>query len=320
MKFGPVFAFTLFFALSAVILWGAWQTTEWLSRTCPTPLPTSIEVENFQPRSAEDGRKSADDSEHYASRKKAAANKFMPLVREVKTEEQKSETSEASPDTQREPSDWWAKFKCEVKATDVALATFTAMLVLVGSFQAYYLFGTVRATSVAANAALRQANAMVALESPLPSVIEMKLVGYANDTDTVGNIDPVPNGMPPNFCRPLVLLRNLGRTHMHLQAFCCDWLVSRNLPGEPPYQRIIPLNGALPGNSPPLWFVDLTNVIRLVDEERRAIQSGEMYLWVFGFISHLNFMRERSVIGYMARWDTSRGFVREPNQRYEYQT
>jgi hypothetical protein len=135
MKFGPVFAFTLFFALSAVILWGAWQTTEWLSRTCPTPLPTSIEVENFQPRSAEDGRKSADDSEHYASRKKAAANKFMPLVREVKTEEQKSETGEASPDTQREPSDWWAKFKCEVKATDVALATFTAMLVLVGSFR-----------------------------------------------------------------------------------------------------------------------------------------------------------------------------------------
>jgi hypothetical protein len=198
-------------------------------------------------------------------------------------------------------------------ASTIVIAVFTTILGI-------FTISLAGSTRISANAALRQANAVVALEVPIPSVTEIKLVGYVNGTDNVSNIDPVQQGMPPEFCRPIIRLSNLGRTQMHFQRFCCDWLVCRNLPLEPPYQRISQLGGAFPGNTPPTWFADLTNVIQLTNEERQIMQTGESYLWVFGYFRYLNFMREPAVIGFLRRWDLAQGFVREPNPRYDFQT
>jgi hypothetical protein len=49
---------------------------------------------------------------------------------------------------------------------------------MVGIFQAYYLFGTVKATKDVAVAALRQTTATIAPESPIIVVQQIKLVGY----------------------------------------------------------------------------------------------------------------------------------------------
>jgi len=51
-----------------------------------------------------------------------------------------------------------------IKITDVLLAAFTGLLVFVGGFQAYWLWGTVEATSNAARAAKLNAEAVMAAE------------------------------------------------------------------------------------------------------------------------------------------------------------
>jgi hypothetical protein len=99
----------------------------------------------------------------------------------------------------------------------------------------------------------------------------------ADENDRIGIGDRVQPGIPPKLCRALPLLRNLGRTEMYLQAFCCDWIISNTLPIEPQYRRIHPLDGALQGcavNSPALWFVNFQDLIELTDEQQAAIATG----------------------------------------------
>jgi hypothetical protein len=58
------------------------------------------------------------------------ANKTDPLAAAIN----RNEAPPAAPKAQREKRDWWHPFVCEVKATDLALAYFTLMLVIVGWF------------------------------------------------------------------------------------------------------------------------------------------------------------------------------------------
>jgi hypothetical protein len=180
-----------------------------------------------------------------------------------------------------------------------------------------------KATSIVANAALRQANAAVAVESPIPTVLQIKLVEYRDERDRVGIGDHVVPGVLPNMLRALVLIRNTGRTEMFFESFCLDWIVSDTLPIAPPYERVRPLEGALPGlpgRSPQIWLVNFEDIFIPTPQQHAVIADGTQFLWVFGYISYLNFMRDRSVIGFLGRWDIAEGFVREPNPRYEYRS
>ncbi len=60
------------------------------------------------------------------------------------------------------------------------------------------------------------------------------------------------------------------------------------------------------------------NGIRLYQEEARTIEYFGAFLWVYGYFTYSDFMGDGFTIGYIARWDTSRGFVREPLAQYEY--
>jgi hypothetical protein len=65
-------------------------------------------------------------------------------------------------------------------------------------------------------------------------------------------------------------------------------------------------------------WVKSQNGIRLDWEQARTISDFGAFLWVYGYFTYSNFMGEKSTIGYIARWDISKGFVREPLAQYEY--
>lgn len=175
---------------------------------------------------------------------------------------------------------------------------------------------SIEVSRTAATAALRQANAMVAMESPIPGIVQLKLVGYADERSDVATIDPVPSGVPPPFCRPLVLLENRGRTEMTVHHFCCDWIVAPTVEEIPDYHHVEIWNGGLPKESR-VWFKS-QNGIRLDQDESRIIDDFGAFLWVYGYFAYSDFMGDKFIIGYMARWDTAHGFVREPLAQYEY--
>ena len=237
-----------------------------------------------------------------------------PPSSEIRYDQTAAEAAKKNQKRDQRESFWQQTLNDPTAFFTLWVAAFTAIL----SFSTIGLWCVTRA---AANAALRQANAMVAIKFPTPRIVEMKLVEYRDENDRIGTGDRVPPGILPDLCRPLVMLQNLGRTEMYLQEFCCDWIISDTLPIAPTYQHIRPLNGTLPGsavNSPQVWFLNFQDIIRPTPEQRIAIENRTHFLWVFGFFSYLNFMRDRSVIGFIARWDITQGFVREPNPRYEY--
>src|SRR5665647_228161 len=132
-----------------------------------------------------------------------------------------------------------AKSEAEERIADYtqALAYFTAILAVstiglwivtwLGSRrQSRDMAESIDVSRRAADAALRQANALVAIEAPVPAILQLKLVGFADARSNVSTADPVSPGLPPPFCRPLVLLENRGRTEMRIERFCCDWIVS----------------------------------------------------------------------------------------------
>jgi hypothetical protein len=239
-------------------------------------------------------------------------------------EETKERERVAKADRQKEKSDadlvkYTAELALFTKGLFAAtVALFVATLGLVGAaiIQSRDMKASIAVNRTAANAALRQANAMVAMESPIPGIVQLKLVGYADERSDVATIDPVPSGIPPPFCRPLVFLENRGRTEMTVHHFCCDWIVAPTVEEIPDYHHVEIWNGGMPKESK-VW-VKSQNGIRLDQEEARTIDDFGAFLWVYGYFTYSDFMGERFTIGYIARWDTSRGFVREPLAQYEY--
>lgn len=221
--------------------------------------------------------------------------------------------------------EWWNKLWTDPNATFAgAVALFTLALVCVGVYQGIQLQRTVEATKTAANAALRQAKATVALESPIPEIVEIKLVEYADTQDRIGKGDHIIPGPLPELCRPLVHLRNIGRTYIYFERFCCDWIISESLPQQPVYRRIRTFLGALPPNmqmsDQVTWFVDYEDLIILTEVQRNAIRNKTQFLWIFGYFSYYNFLGDRNVAGFLGRWDVDHGLSREPNQQYEYRS
>jgi hypothetical protein len=280
MKWSSVLAFGVFLSLSAAILGGAWYTADWLSRTCSVSAPLSIDVQDAQPRATKNRRESANDGEYDASGNNTDPEVVISVIHEAKAEEQKPNPGETGPDTNREPNDWWTRFKCEVKATDVSIAAFTAMLVLVGSFQAYYLFGTVRATNIAADAAKLNADALTQSER---SHLFIRVL-HQNISEALNSDAIEPTAITIKF-----LFKNHGKTPAILKT------ISRDIAywAQPPAFRESGLTGYIPVQGLP------TEQDRIVDsggetgelkcqatnmtaDQRRSIIRAQSYVWFYG--------------------------------------
>jgi len=206
-----------------------------------------------------------------------------------------------------------------VKITDVFLALFTGLLVIVGGFQAYWLWGTVEATGDVASASLRQAAATIALEAPIITVQQIKLVGYPDAVNPQSNVDPA-TAQIPDVCRALIGLMSAGRTHAHMTVFCLEWTIAPILPANPQYIHIEAINALFPPNLAFTNFLGLgspVNPIILTAEQRVRLAQGETF-WVYGFVTYKSFANEIFELGYIARWVAGQGMISDGNPAYQY--
>jgi hypothetical protein len=173
-----------------------------------------------------------------------------------------------------------------------------------------------------AAAALRQVNAMVAIESPVLVLPQIKLVAYPNADDTKSIVDPVLEGEIPTFCRALVGIINSGRSNARMTRLCLEWRIMTILPDAPIYDTInIYDMDLLFGPNPNLitfFGIDHpANPVVLTGSQRTQIRSGQS-LWVYGFFSYQNFMEETFDLGFLTRWNPPYGLVPIANQNYAY--
>jgi hypothetical protein len=229
--------------------------------------------------------------------------------------------------------------ECDNRKIQHEVATFTSWLVWVGFGQAavsvlmWWIYRSQRnimaeqleAAKTAANAALRQANAMVSIESPIVRVGQVKLVSYPSlsQDDLANGVDATGTEIPL-FGRVLVGLTNSGRSDAELLTFCLEWRIESTLPTEAEYEpaHIQIYSGRLLYSQRDLiMFFGLdhpNNRVVLTEEQRNRMADGKR-LWAYGYISYTNFMAEVFDLGFLAQWRPGRGLeMDESNHHYTY--
>jgi hypothetical protein len=179
----------------------------------------------------------------------------------------------------------------EPKITDKLLVLFTLMLVGVGAFQAFYLWGTVKATAVAANAADLSARAAIAIQLPIIRVVP----------DGLAHAE----GQIEDCYVHAVTISNLGDTKAFPKEVIYGWTVGETLPQEPRYQisTKFPHNCILePGK---INFIqNLDGSFPLKDGQWTRISAGN-YLWFYCAIIYEDFMGETRSHGFCWRWSNT---------------
>ncbi|HXW48741.1 MAG TPA: hypothetical protein VEK31_04790 [Xanthobacteraceae bacterium] len=204
-------------------------------------------------------------------------------------------------------STWWFNFW---------LVAFTGGLVVVGAGQCFLTFWTLKATSAAASAALRQANILAAVEGPIPLIAGMKLVQYQQVPGEITITDPVPPGPIPANCRILMLIENKGRTALRLTEVCIEKFAGVTLPAHPTYNHTEPWGLVL--EKGPVWirFPDTQAFINPAEVGAAAAADPNGAFWVFGFFAYLSPLNERVEHKFLSRWDLAQGFM--PDHRPGY--
>jgi len=108
--------------------------------------PSNIESQH---RTKNDRKATGQNVESTNADHKSAAYS-LAIIKTVLAESENAEAQSGTDHANWKPMGWWKKFLCDAKITDVALAFFTYCLIVVGGFQARYLYHTVIATRTAA--------------------------------------------------------------------------------------------------------------------------------------------------------------------------
>jgi hypothetical protein len=147
--------------------------------------------------------------------------------------------------------------------------------------------GTLEQTEEASRTAATQAKAIVAANSPIPVIAEIKLVPYESWEAADGAADRVHPGEPiPECCRVLPCITNIGRHSMRITSFCIERVLldpDADLPEQPRYHSID--NRWQPWLVPftQQWFrpADDITALDFSAEQRAAIAAGQQRLWNF---------------------------------------
>lgn len=204
-----------------------------------------------------------------------------------------------------------------IKTTDKLLALFTGCLVIVGIFQAYYLWGTVTATLKAAEAAQRQGKILAAVEGPMPFVVQLKFVQYAKIPGDKVIDDPVRPGPIPANCRILICIENKGRSPLRLVEVCVEKFIGNPLPDRPNYIHASDWNLVL--EKGPIWLMFPDELGHVTPADLGASVAAYNFggaFWVYGYFAYPDLLDERVERKFLARWDLEAGFVPENRARY----
>ena len=152
-------------------------------------------------------------------------------------------------------------------------------------------------TRTSAQAAERQANVMIAVESPIPLIVGFKFAQYSQIPGETVIADTVPPGPIPPNCRVLFCIENKGRTPLRLIDLCIEKFAGNALPSQPTYTHILPWPGVLEKEKGPIW-------IRVGDDQYDAITAADIAaasiayqgvgaFWVYGYFSYRDLLNER---------------------------
>jgi hypothetical protein len=119
--------------------------------------------------------------------------------------------------------------------------------------------------------------------------------------------DPIPPGMLPAVCEPLVLLKNAGPTNIAVTFVRFRWVVAHRLPPQPFYDGMVPAGYFMEVG---MQWIKSEEYLTITQEEEADIKSGKRHLWLYGFCRYDDFLDEWHDIRFCYRWDTKHGFVR----------
>jgi len=260
--------------------------------------------------------------------------------------QQQSRAQTAEPSTKnKEEISWWQD----------PIAVFTLGLVFIGVLQAFIFYRQMvlirrslgpaekaaNAAQDTATAALLQARAAVGAELSEIVFARFDLIWYPDAPP--GQPDQIiPAGLiPRNEMRMLFHIKNSGRTRSRITELCAEWLlVDRTSPDrnpDPPeipvYKNRNPMSHifGIEEMIPLKWSAGSDHVIRLTEQQLRAINTNNTWLWIYGVCSYVDFMNDVYDVGFCAHWEpiaditlgatplgVARGFVSEGPGTYIY--
>jgi hypothetical protein len=175
----------------------------------------------------------------------------------------------------------------DIKITDKLLVVLTGLLVSVGAFQAFYLWGTLKATANAANAAVQSAEAQIAVEGARLTCLPVSS-SYWNEIGCWADRWPNSPEMPLRKTFAVIFaLKNYGKTPATIVCVNARLVRSPEAPGniyiESPFLDLpaeIVVGAALKSDGE--FKVEFGQFFRL--EEAIQVQNGGMNLWFNGRI------------------------------------
>jgi hypothetical protein len=198
--------------------------------------------------------------------------------------------SPAAPDN----STWWF---------NLFLGAFTGGLVLVGAGQCFLL--------------AKQAKLLAAIESPLPMVVEIRLVQFAQIPGNTVINQRVASGPIPENCRIVLVMENKGRNPLRFIELCLQKYSGLTLPDDPEYENTRPWSLTLEKGPVPLRIDDVQSVITAAElAAARAAYSVGGAFWVYGYLAYRGLLNERREHKFLARWDLSEGFLADIRTGY----
>jgi hypothetical protein len=169
-----------------------------------------------------------------------------------------------------------------------------------------------------ADAASRQADAFIAVESPTPVFSGFKIVERLDASGRAGGRDPVTAVPMPEFLQALIWPINIGRAPLRIIRICIEYDIGESLPERPFYYSITGTNIVLRNIDPGSWLIPEA-VFQLDQTQRQDIDYNRKSLWVYGFLSYLGLLGEVWNLGFSARWNRHSGsLVQAGPQGYNY--
>jgi hypothetical protein len=179
----------------------------------------------------------------------------------------------------------------------------------------------------AAEAAEKNADAAIGVQLPRLTLTQLELFEpgppYGPEADSFRN--QVQGGIPPEHFQVAVTFYNFGETTALVTGFCIEHIVGESLPPVPRYETVVPMSAATIIKAGGTYGLKLRNFfIMLTPSEIDGIQNRSEHLWVYGYISFLDFLNLRHEHRFCQRWEARSilgghtGFVFESDAPPDY--
>jgi hypothetical protein len=228
---------------------------------------------------------------------------------------------------------WTRQFLCETKASDIGGIFFAYCLVVVGAFQAYWMWKTVAeakttaevqkgqmkdsvdAATAAAKAADLSAKAAIGVELPVLHVGEVVSRLQIENTEAwVKSLIPV------------IRITNYGRSPAFVERVITNIMIGVRLPDKPHYEIVTkyPFASVIKydqTNDYPEYLLRCGD--RFSQEQIETYLRGDQRIYVYGYIAYRDFLGEKHTCGFCYFKATSAGdFLPMPGVDgvYRYQT